>query len=973
MKKITLIFLFGYFLSFTSGFCQYSNFSKYRIDSLFTEINIAVNSNKYEEAILIGKEALIIFDEKGITPDTLMSNFYCVLGNVYIDLGRYDEAKNFYDKCLALRIDILGEDNFKVIEAYFNLGLYFDYTNQLELAISYYNKSVDYCLSNLPLRREHLAKTYYNMGVCYAFLEDYEKSLKLNQKALEIDISIYGKDHEEIAYDLNSIGILYFYLNDLDKALLSYLESKRILEKNKLGEEEIVAGLEMNIGSLFEKKGEYEKSISHLNNSLQIFRKIFSNSHYRVIDNLWILGKVYLTQGNPKEALQHLNLAQSLAETNSNITWEARKDILYHLSNTHRYLGQPQKANQLVQEAMAIVFPDTAQVAKSNNGFKLKAWANLQVLQAAIFLEQYKKEPKVDLLKQADLNYQEALAFWQKKRQQFHGDLSKETWLEKHYQTFEKAIECKLLLAEANGQEKYLQQAYTLAEESRALLLLDALQKTKAANYTGLPDSLLQQEKNLNKAIAEIDQSIFSAEEEEEGLDSQLVRLNGELFALQSTYDTLLQIMKQKYPDYYQLRHQRKTTSVAEIQNQLLTGRQGVLQYFKGDSSLFVFVIQKDTFQVHQVALDFPLNQWVSEWRQSVEAYGNGRREAASGEQYVQSSRKLYDRLIAPFAENLPPEITIVADGALGYLPFEALLATTPEQVGAYRSYDYFLHHHTISYAFSTSWWKEILEKKNRTNAPNAMLAMAPEFGARPIAQGTRSAGLSALQHNQEEAQSIAQLWGGLALTAAEATKENFIKQAGQYQILHLATHAKANDLSGDYSFLAFTGIPDAVDQENLYARELYELSLNADLVVLSACETGVGEMQRGEGIISLARGFSYAGARSLLTTLWRVSDDKAARLMKDFYKELSQQTRKDLALQNSKINYLTNCRDREAHPFYWAAFVGMGNMESLERPSSWSKWAWGILGFLILGLGVWYGKKRQILNRGTSKKELYF
>ncbi len=928
-----------------------------KVEELLDQVSEYEKLEDFSAAFSLGEKALNLFHVEVKESDTLLAKIYNNLGSVSIGLGEYEAAKKYFQQCLDLRQKNFPKQSISVGEGYANLGLYYDYSDQVELAIMYYDTAIAIYKELLPESQVYLSRVYLNKGICYGINGEYEKAIQISILALEIDINIYGENHFEVAYDFNNLGVLYDYVQDYKKSKYYYLEAKKILEKNGAEDDISIAILNHNIGNLYWMEKDFAKAFEYLNKALDIQRKILPANDFGIIKNLRVIGEVHQANGNPRQALHHLKLAQNLAQSNPNISWETHNNILYHLSNTHLYLGHYEKANQLMQEAMAIVFSDTTKVAESNNGFRLKAWANLQVLQAEIFIAEYKKAPREDLLHQADQNYQAALTFWQKKRQQFHGDLSKETWLEKNYETFEKAIECKLLLAAANAEEKYVHQAYVLAEESRALLLLDALQKTKAAHYTGLPDSLLTQEKNLNQAISEIDQSIFAAEEEGEGLDSQLVSLNGELFALQSTYDTLLQILQQNHPDYYQLRHQKNTIQVTEIQNELLTDDQGVLQYFVGDSSLFIFLIQKENFQVKQVAMDFSLNQLVSQWRTSVEAYGAGNREARIGKNHVESSRQLYEHLLAPFAEDLPRELTIIADGALGYLPFEALLVRSPERVGAYRTYDYLLHHHTISYAFSTSWWKALLEKKNKLIAPNSLLAIAPAFDASPIASRTRSAGLAALQHNQEEAQYIAQLWGGLALTAADATKEHFIKQAGQYQILHLATHAKANDRSGDFSFLAFTENPEISGQEKLYARELYELSLPADLVVLSACETGVGEMQRGEGIISLARGFSYAGARSILTTLWRVSDDKAARLMKAFYEQLSQGVRKDLAIQQSKINYLGNCRDREAHPFYWAAFVGMGNMESLQGPSVWPKWTWGVLGFFILSFGIWYWK----------------
>jgi len=146
---------------------------------------------------------------------------------------------------------------------------------------------------------------------------------------------------------------------------------------------------------------------------------------------------------------------------------------------------------------------------------------------------------------------------------------------------------------------------------------------------------------------------------------------------------------------------------------------------------------------------------------------------------------------------------------------------------------------------------------------------------------------------------------------------------AGRYRLLHLATHGQANDELGDYSFLAFGGDRDSVQNEFLYVRDLYDLSLLADLVVLSACETGTGEWQRGEGIISLARAFAYAGARSIVTTLWSVNDRRSKELMIAFYGGLGKGMTREEALWRAKYEMLES--DASAHPFFWAGYILIG------------------------------------------------
>ena len=178
------------------------------------------------------------------------------------------------------------------------------------------------------------------------------------------------------------------------------------------------------------------------------------------------------------------------------------------------------------------------------------------------------------------------------------------------------------------------------------------------------------------------------------------------------------------------------------------------------------------------------------------------------------------------------------------------------------------------------------------------------------------------------------------------------------YSVIHLSTHGKADDRVGDYSFLAFTEIPDSLENEYLYVRDLYNLRLNADMVVLSACETGIGELQRGEGILSLARGFTYAGAKSIINSLWSVNDQSTKFLMERFYTYLLEGLDKDAALRQAKLDYLAS--GENADPYFWAAFVPVGDMSPVELKDKNINWLWGLGGIsLVAILLVWLRRGR--------------
>ena len=276
-------------------------------------------------------------------------------------------------------------------------------------------------------------------------------------------------------------------------------------------------------------------------------------------------------------------------------------------------------------------------------------------------------------------------------------------------------------------------------------------------------------------------------------------------------------------------------------------------------------------------------------------------------------------------------------DGLLNALPFEALLATACTRSDRYQQHDYVLLHQTISYAPSASIWAEMLKKTNNMLQKEPFLGIAPFYdqstvymdSLKLLASINRN-GLNTLPFSGEEIYKAAKILNGKTMVGKEASLIDISKILAHYKILHFATHGKANKEKGTFSYLALSPF---YTPYRLYAKDITNLNLdNPELVVLSACESGVGEMQAGEGIVSIAKSFIQSGAQSIVTTLWNVNDEKTKELMTYFYQNLKKGMPKDVALQAAKRLYIDHNRGEYANPLYWSAFIGIGNMNPLER-----------------------------------------
>ena len=293
----------------------------------------------------------------------------------------------------------------------------------------------------------------------------------------------------------------------------------------------------------------------------------------------------------------------------------------------------------------------------------------------------------------------------------------------------------------------------------------------------------------------------------------------------------------------------------------------------------------------------------------------------------------------------VPPRSLILSpDGILNFLAFDAFLVQAAPENWLFTHLAYLNNSYALSYTHSATHWLE-QQKGELSNPPNSWLGIAPNFeeeqlknDIQPIAYNRILSrdGSVQLPYAQKEIAQISKITGGRGLLKNQALESGFRQQAPNYQVLHLATHGLIEDLRPMYSRLVFAPEQDSTNDGFLHAYEIYNMQLPADLVVLSACNTGIGKMEKGEGIMSLSRAFFYAGVKSILMSLWSVSDESTAELMLEFYQELEKGEGKDRALRQAKMNYLQNQTVAiKAHPYFWAGFVLKGNADPIPSSSS--------------------------------------
>jgi len=282
--------------------------------------------------------------------------------------------------------------------------------------------------------------------------------------------------------------------------------------------------------------------------------------------------------------------------------------------------------------------------------------------------------------------------------------------------------------------------------------------------------------------------------------------------------------------------------------------------------------------------------------------------------------------------------LIIIPEGELSYFPFDILITEpVPEFSGLFNQLPFLICSHTIRYGYSAS----LLERKNRRNPGNlnrflgfapGYLSSADEIASMDSRREIRIERelLEALPGSIDEVKEIGDLLGGEAFTGDNASEGKFKELAAESHIIHLATHAFLDDEDPLRSTLVFAENKQDKEDGLLRVYELYNMNLKARMVVLSACNTGTGEHRGGEGIMSLARAFFYAGVPNIVMTLWTVSDRQSYKLMLSFYEQLSKGRKAESSLRRAKLEFLETAVPGYQHPRYWAGYILVGNPENL-------------------------------------------
>jgi len=529
-------------------------------------------------------------------------------------------------------------------------------------------------------------------------------------------------------------------------------------------------------------------------------------------------------------------------------------------------------------------------------------------------------------------------------------------------------------LIQINSDENDKLKLFTYAEQSKANLLLSALRNVDAKSFGNIPSGLIEEADKLKNDLSYYEKQAYEERLKPTPDVSKMGMVNNEIFRLKTRYDSLVASFEQNYPAYYKLKYDDQTISVEEIQ-QRLGEHQAVLEYALTDTLLLTFTITPNNYEVSAQRVDSTFIESINHFRQILKHEGMVNYDAADYEGYVRSAYELYQILLEPSKHLITnKEVIVIPDGEIGYLSFDMLLSKMPNGSGVnYRTLAYALKDHTFCYSSSaTIHFTEFGSKKQ--NNYRQMLAFAPNYedfnSTDQLAEnntGNVRNGLTPIPGVENEVKNILRIYSGKKFLNHEATELEFKQLSEQYDILHLAMHTIIDDVNPLYSYMVFAkDDEDTLNDGFLNTYELFNMNFNGELAVLSACNTGTGKLERGEGIMSLARGFIYSGIPSIVMTLWTVEDQPSADLITTFYQHLAKGMPKPVAMNKAKMDYLSQAGPLEAHPYFWAGYVNIGDSSPLSiKPRNLIlNYLWTLVFIPVLLALIFIGRRRKAARK---------
>ena len=830
------------------------------------------------------------------------------IGMIYSTLGTYhsrtihvDSGLHYFEKALQYRLKNLGQEHEDIGNSYFTLNYYYTYVR------AEYDKAIDFGYEAVKLRTKSYGSESSEVGECYINLAYAYNELGDNLKAIKYQEQVV--DIFEATLPANSYGLILGYFN-LGQYLLAQqkYDDAKIWFKKIISSEATTATRYLQImsqnflGDCFLEEAPLRANNLYLQ-TLDTVSINYGEKHPASFVTYLKISQYQKKKGNYDSAILMLDTASEILRPYR----DYRPFDYFNLNEAYAEIyvktNEDKLALQHAQKMIDIVYRRYEKPDSLKSKDKLMLYADMDLFTSyALYAKALSSSKKPSSLNESLEYYEAAIQILETLKKDYSTNLSRTQIAASTTDIYQNAIQIALQLNEKTNDPEFKERAFLLAEKSKAFNLLNQAVNTKAKKFAGIPQSVLNTEDSLQREI-----TFYNNQLHQRGynkLDSQQIsRIKKRLFELENTYENFVTELEEEYPAYYRLKRRKIEFKVKDVQDQLVSD-EALVEFFLGNEKLTIFIITNDQFNVINTDKSIILEESIDSYFSAINKYERGA--------FEQNASFLYKELMKPALSKLPDKIKklrIIPHEKLAYVPFDCLINPDATEKA------YLLQDFTLSYHYSSFI---ALERDERSSTKKDILIMAPVF------DGEQNH-LPPLKKSLEEATKISQMHeqnGNRVkyLNRSKASKQSFKQYASDYSIVHLATHTVVDRQNVNLSKIYFGD----EEEEQLTLAETYNLKMNTDLLTLSSCESGIGQLLKGEGMMSFTRGFSYSGVQNIICSLWKVNDLYSAQMMSTLYEELLYGADYDVAIRKAKLD-LTQ-KNPTLQPKDWAGFILIRN-----------------------------------------------
>lgn len=898
-----------------------------------------------------------------VNPDSLLQEqFNRAVG--FLRNGEFQySVQSFKNAIITINKSELS-DSVLIYRTYVNFGVLLNRVGNWKSSLDYYNKAENFTIIKFGNNSNKLIPVYINKGTIFNNFGDIVKAQNYYEKALSL-LEVEGNS-KWLSQTYNNLGVILYKKGNYSESLKYYLRTLKLKQYSKSLN---ASTTYTNIANCYKKLKDYNEADKYFSKSINVVTESEGPEFYLLGDHYLNYAVFQDEIGNSKNVLSYLKLAYAVYVKNFG---EKHPDTAHCLKNFGDYFS---KRNDHLN---ALKYYQKALIAEVDNFNNSTVYINptmdeldpqlsiLDILKpkANTLQELYSKTNSISDLDYSLQTYDLCLDIIDKIRIAYQDEESKFALSKNEKDTYTEAIEIAVELYQLTKDVKYKEKAFRYAERSKSASLLSSLNDVNAKNFGGISIELQEQERNLKLGIAKYRELVHEERRKQTPNRDTITSWQNVLFNLNVEYNQMVLRFEEDYPEYYSLKYDTETISIKDLQSRL-DDNDVLIEYSISDSALFSFIISKSSFEVERQKIKKDsFDYHLEEVRNCLKTNDFSNNSADYYRRYTRSARKLYENLFTIEDSLLAGKnLIIVPDDKMAYIPFGILLKEEADSTSLnYRNLHYLIKDNTITYHNSATLGFKDKSTSYGFSSTKTILAFAPSYEGVDdsilITERAYRDKLYPLPGVKEEVNNIAKVISGDLFIDEQATEANFKANASDYDVLHLAMHTIIDDENPMFSKLVFTQNSDSLEDGLLNTHEIYNMNFNARMVVLSACNTGDGKLLKGEGVMSLARGFFYAGCPSVIMTLWTVEDKTGSNLMSNFYTFLAQGLKKDNALRQAKLEYLKTADALKSHPYFWSGYVTLGNVEPLYDYGLINKLMYFVLGLVGIVILLFFRKR---------------